>query len=177
MTFLIDEGVQSGKGANCVISLLHSCLEMYGMGETHVHLHADNCAGQNKNSYVMWYLLWRVLTGRHASITMSFLLTGHTKFSCDWCFGLMKRTFRRTKVDCLVDTVKVLTDSSTAGVNVPCLVGQEDGTVLVPMHDWATFLSSYFKKVQAIKSRHHFYFEAAMTGVVTLRPPRQVLLL
>ena len=55
--FLIDESVQSGKGANCVISLLHAYLEMYGMGETHMHLHADNCAGQNKNSYVMWYLL------------------------------------------------------------------------------------------------------------------------
>ncbi|KAK2157426.1 hypothetical protein NP493_1878g00000 [Ridgeia piscesae] len=31
------------------------------------------------------------------------------------------------------------------------------------MHDWATFLSSFFKKVQGIKSHHHFY--AGMTGV------------
>ena len=116
MTFLIDESVQSGKGANCVISLLHSYLEKYGMGKKQMHLHADNCAGQNKNSYVMWYLLWCVLISRHVSITMSFLLTGHTKFSCDCCFGLMKRTFRRTKVDCLEDIVKVVTDSSRAGV-------------------------------------------------------------
>ena len=165
VTFLIDESVHSGKGVNCVISLLHSYHDKYGMGETHMHLHAENCAGQNKNSYVMWYLLWFVLISRHVSITMSFLLTGHTKFSVDWCFELMKRTFRRTKVDCLEDIVKVVTDSSTAGVNVPCLVGQEDGTVLVPMHDWATFLSSFFKKVQGIKSHHHFYFEADTTGV------------
>ena len=159
VTFLLDNSIQSGKGANCVISLLHSFLENYRIGEKHMHLHADNCAGQNKNSYIMWYLLWRVLTGRHVSITMSFLMTGHAKFSCDWCFSLMKRTFRRIKVDCLEDITNVVTNSSTAGINVPCLVGQENGTVLVPMQDWATFLACYFKKVHGIKSRHHFYFE------------------
>ncbi|KAK2181233.1 hypothetical protein NP493_405g02028 [Ridgeia piscesae] len=52
VTFLIDESVQNGKGANCVISLLHSYHEKYGMGETHMHLHTDNCAGQNNNSYL-----------------------------------------------------------------------------------------------------------------------------
>ena len=61
--------------------------------------------------------------------------------------------------------VNVVTNSSTAGINVPCLVGQENGMVLVPMHDWATFLACYFKKVLGIKSRHHFYFETGATGV------------
>ena len=87
VTFLIDESVQSGKGANCVLSLLHSYFEKYGMGETHMHLHTDNCAGQNKHSYVIWYLLWCVLTGQHVSIAMSFLPTGHTKSSYQ---GLLK---------------------------------------------------------------------------------------
>lgn len=50
------------------------------------------CRAKNKNSFVMWYLLWRVLSGWHVSNTMCFLFTRHTKFSCDWCFGLMKRT-------------------------------------------------------------------------------------
>ena len=53
------------------------------MGET------DNYPGQNKNLFVMWYMLWRVLTDRHRSIKMSFLLAGRTKFSCDWCFGFV----------------------------------------------------------------------------------------
>lgn len=159
VTFLLDESVQTGKGSNCVISLLHFFLENYGLREKHMHLHADNCAGQNKNSFVMWYLMSRVLTGRHISIKMSFLLAGHNTFSCDWCFGLFKRNFRRNKVDCLEDIANVVQTSSPSGVNVPCLCGKEDGTVLVPMFDWSTFLARYFKKVENIKAYHHFHFK------------------
>ena len=47
-----------GKGANTVISLLHFFFENYGLGETEVHLHADNCCGQNKTKYALiQYLL------------------------------------------------------------------------------------------------------------------------
>ncbi|KAL2104400.1 hypothetical protein ACEWY4_001268 [Coilia grayii] len=165
VTFLLDECVQTGKGSNCVISLLHFFLENYGLGEKHMHLHADNCAGQNKNSFVMWYLMWRVLTGRHASIKMSFLLAGHTKFSCDWCFGLFKRNLRRNKVDCLDDIANVVKTSSPSGVNVPCLCGREDGTILVPMFDWSAFLGTYFKKLENIKAYHHFTFNNQSTSV------------
>ena len=165
VTFLIDECVQTGKGGNCVISLLHYYLENYGLGESHMHLHADNCSGQNKNSYVMWYMMWRVLTGRHESIDMSFLLSGHTKFSCDWCFGLFKRNFRATKVDCLNDIVASVTDSSPAGIDVPQLNGIEDGTVIVQAYNWATFFAQFFTKVKDIKSYHHFHFDSESSGV------------
>ena len=57
---------------------------------------------------MMQYLAWRVLVGLHRTITISFLIVGHTKFSPDWCFGLFKQKFRRTKVSCLDDIVKVV---------------------------------------------------------------------
>ena len=41
----------------------------------------------------MAYLLWRVMAGLHKEITISFLLVGHSKFSSDWCFGLLKWLF------------------------------------------------------------------------------------
>ena len=69
------------------------------------------------------------------------------------------------KVSCLEDNANVVTDSSTAGVNAPCVVGREDGIVPVPMHDWTTFLASHSKKVQGINSRQHCYFEADTAGV------------
>ena len=76
--------------------------------------------------------------------TMNFLLARHTKLSFDWCFGLIKRTFRRTKVDCHQYIAQVVANSSTVGINVARLLGHEDDTVLVPMHDRSTFLGQHF---------------------------------
>ncbi len=41
------------------------------------------------------------MTGRHTHVTLSFLVVGHTKFSPDWCFGLLKRLYRRTNIGSL----------------------------------------------------------------------------
>ena len=46
---LTDEEENPGKGADCVITLVHRYLEHHGAGEKDVYLHADNCVGQNKN--------------------------------------------------------------------------------------------------------------------------------
>ena len=61
VNYLIDESVNTGKGANTIISLLHHFLATHNFREANLHLHADNCSGQNKNRYVMQYLAWRVL--------------------------------------------------------------------------------------------------------------------
>ena len=98
MIFLTDEAGECGKGAN-VISRLQYFLETRGLGENEVFLHADNCTSQKKMIvYMMQYLAWRTLTNRHTSITLSFLLVGHTKFASYWCFGLFKHHYRCTKV-------------------------------------------------------------------------------
>ena len=153
----------AGKGANVAVSMLHYFFENYGIGECHVKLHADNYSGQNKNSCMMWYMMWRVLTGRHMTITLSFLLTGHTKFSCDWCFGLVKRLYRKTKVDCLQDIVTVVEQSSD--VNIPQLCGTENGNVIVPTFDWTIFLATHFCKAQNIKKSHHFHFAKGSSNI------------
>ena len=57
VNYLIDEAV--GKGENVTISYVHHYFENHGLGETDAHLHADNCSGQNKNNYFIWYLAWQ----------------------------------------------------------------------------------------------------------------------
>ena len=102
VNFLIDEAVDTGKGANATISYLHYYLENHGLGETDAHFHADNCSGQNKNNYFLWYLAWRTLT-LHQSITYSFLIAGHTKFGPDRCFGLIKKSYKVSYVSSLYE--------------------------------------------------------------------------
>ena len=57
MNYLIDECMVASKGANTVISLLHHFLEHHSLGEQSVHLHADNCSGQNKNNFMVQVIL------------------------------------------------------------------------------------------------------------------------
>ena len=96
INFLVDESVLTGKGANSTISLVHYYFGKFGLGETDAYIHTDNCSGQNKNNYFLWYYAWRTIVGLHWSILYSFLVAGHTKFSPDWCFGLAKQASRKT---------------------------------------------------------------------------------
>ena len=51
INYLIDEASDTGKGSNTIVSMLHHFFSEHGLGETHVHLHADNCVGQNKKTH------------------------------------------------------------------------------------------------------------------------------
>ena len=125
VNYLTDESGDCGKGTNVVVSQLHHFFETHGLGESEVFLHADNCTGQNKNNYMVHYLAWRILTGRHRKITMSFLVVDHTKFAPDWCFGLLKQKYRRTKIESLTGLAAVV--HKPAECNFSQLVTTEDG--------------------------------------------------
>jgi len=117
MNYLIDESVSCGKGANAVISMLHHFLENFGFGEQNLERTADNCAGQNKNTYLMWYLIWRLANGFNKKASISFMLAGHTKFAPDWCFALFKRQYRRTFVSSLKDIEQVHSFNNVSFIN------------------------------------------------------------
>ena len=162
INYLIDEAVDMGKGSNAIVSMLHHYFSHHGLGEKTAHLHADNCGGQNKNATMVHYLIWRVMTGLHDQITLSFMIPGHTKFSPDWCFGLMKKKYRRTKVGGLTDLIDVVNHSAVVNVAQP--TGSADGEVVVPTYDWQEFFTPHLKKVTGIKKLHHLRFESSSPG-------------
>lgn len=167
VNFLTDEAGECGKGANNVISRLHYFLETHGLGEKVVYLHADNCTGQNKNNCMVQYLAWRALTHRHTSITLSFLVVGHTKFAPDWCFGLFKRHYRRTKVGSLKAIAQTVNES--AECNFSQLVCDEDGTTIVPTYNWTDFFAPHLKKITHIKKYHHFRCDSSKPGILFVK--------
>ena len=105
--------------------------------------------------------------GLHNSITYSFLPVGHTKFSPDWCFGLLKQRLRNSKVDRSEDLVGVVEKSSS--VNIAQLNGTQKGEVLVKTYNWEEILSPAFKKVPQIKRLHHFYISKTDEGIPLLK--------
>ena len=167
INYLIDEAMDVGKGSNAIVSMLHHFFETHGLGEVHVHLHADNCVGQNKNNTMIQYLCWRVLCGLHSTVTLSFMVVGHTKFSPDWCFGLLKQRYRRSRVGCLDDVVKVVEESATC--NTAQLVGTQDGQTVVTTYDGAAMLGRHLRKIKGVKKFRHFRFDSSTPGVVHVR--------
>ena len=149
--------------------MLHHFLAHHSLGETSVHFHADNCTGQNKNRYLMCYLMWRILTGLHTEVKISFLPVGHTKFSPDWCFGLFKRRYRKTKIGCLDDIVAAVNQS--AAPNFAQLVGSQDGTTIVPMYNWSDYFEEKTVKtaLKGITQMHHFRFLSSRPGKVKVK--------
>ena len=101
VNYLIDENDIPGKGANCVVSMLHHYLETHSHCGQEILLHADNAVGQNKNNVMMQYLCWRILSGRSQRVKISFMIAGHTKFAPDRFFGLLKKCYRKTDVSSL----------------------------------------------------------------------------
>ena len=73
----------------------------------------------------------------HDSILYSFLIAGHTKFSPDWCFGLIKQSFRRRNVSSLFDLMEAVDQSTVTAVNISKLCGLHVGSSLLsrnPLH-------------------------------------------
>ena len=167
INYLIDEASNTGKGSNAIVSMLHHFFQVHALGETEVHLHADNCVGQNKNNTMLHYLIWRVMVGLHRCIILSFLVVGHTKFAPDWCFGLLKRSYRRAKVGCLADLERVVDLSAEA--NIPQLVGKQEGETIVPTYDWMKMFSGHLRKLKNIKKYHHFTIDGSRPGAVSIK--------
>ena len=88
-------------------------------------------------------------------------------FSPDWCFGLIKQLYRRTKVGSLKSIAEVINKS--AECNVAQLVSREDSSTIVPMCMWANFLTLHFKKIPGIKTFHHFRMLQATLGVMFVK--------
>lgn len=166
VNFLMDESHNVSKGSSAVISYLHYFFEHYSLGEIEVDLHCDNCSGQNKNNYVLAYLMWRTIVGLHQRISVHFLIAGHTKFSPDWCFGLLKKCFRRTEVSTLQELADCVRNSTQKNVNIPQIVGPENGPAVVPVYDWQSFLAPIYRTVPRLKDHQHFTFNSSQPGTL-----------
>jgi hypothetical protein len=168
--FLTDELEFVDKGSNAVISYLHAFFELYGLGEKVVYLQADNCVGQNKNKYVMWYLLWRTLNNLHEKITLSFMVKGHTKFSPDGYFGLFKIQYQKENIDWMGDVIKCVREASNNSIiPLPYGLSLKRKEPFYQFYDWKSFLSTIFKEIPKITSYNYFSCNNKDLGILKLK--------
>ncbi|XP_056003731.1 uncharacterized protein LOC125678765 [Ostrea edulis] len=164
--YLIDEDQTIGRdgknahGLNTVISILHHHFQNYSMGEKCAVLHCDNCPGQNKNRYVIGYLLWRVMIGLYRAIELHMQIPGHTKCQVDAGFAQIKKKYRRSDCDTLQHVADVVSKSSKS--NEAVII--EDGNV--KYYEWKEYIKTTFQPLKGIRKFHYFTFSALLPGVV-----------
>ncbi|CAG8722437.1 3970_t:CDS:2, partial [Rhizophagus irregularis] len=65
INYVIDEGEMAddgkqGKGANCTLSLVLHAIQKYNRGEKKLIVACDNCVGQNKNNFTLFFYSWLI---------------------------------------------------------------------------------------------------------------------
>ena len=93
-------------------------------------------------------------------------MTGHTKFSPDRCFGLLKKNFWQWFSSSIFDIANVVESSSVAGTNIAEICGLPAGCVLILVFEWTAFFEKLFKKIPNVKTYHHFKLISSEPGRV-----------
>src|SRR5215813_4889755 len=163
INYVLDENELLGKGPNGMLSLVSDGIKQLNKGEKHLKVTCDNAGGQNKNNATIWFYLYLVIAGYYESIELNFMVPGHTKFKCDGSFGLIKRLYRNTTVDCVDHVVEVVRRSSIAGLNKARRYNGKDG---FKYFDIISGLETYFKKLHGLQKYQHFLFTSSQPGVV-----------
>lgn len=148
----------SSKNSDTVVAMLHHAIESRSESEADLYLTADNCSGQNKNRTVVQYCLWRVMTGRNRSVTLSFLIPGHTKNHCDGGFGRIKKALYRQESLITPDHVVSVAERLT---NIHPKRGEE-----VEWLRWTDYLGQFFKPAVGISSFYVFHMSINFPGHV-----------
>lgn len=169
INYLIDEADFPEKNANTVISLLDHFFTHHGLGEMNAYLTADNCVGQNKNNALIQYLMYRVLSKLHTKIEMSFLIVGHTKFSPDSHFGLIRQRYRQASVYTYDQLARLIGESAIDGYNVCQRYAEDTSKSTIIYRDWTSWLANYFKMIPNITSYHHFKMDVVDKGVIIVK--------
>ena len=81
------------------------------------------------------------------------MVPGHTKFKCDGSFGLIKKLYRKTTVDCVNHIVEVVKKSSAAGLNKAQCYENGNGFQYLDLN---SVLGIFFKKLNGLQKYQHF---------------------
>lgn len=113
----------AGKGSEEVISMLRHFLRtvVIDTEPSRLTVYADNCCGQNKNNFVVKFLLGLVHTGTFEQVDLKFFIKGHTKNAVDRGFAHVRKKFARQDIwtmSSLLETVDSVATLSRA-IHIP----------------------------------------------------------
>ncbi|GES99427.1 hypothetical protein GLOIN_2v1769618 [Rhizophagus clarus] len=156
-----DNGKQE-KGVNYTLSLVWHAILNYNHEEKKLVVTYDNCVGQNKNNFSLFFYSWLIDHGLYEEIELNFMIPEHIKFICDSCFGLIKVLYQKSKVNTIDDVVSIIDRSTTIHLNTSQRYLNGEG---FKYYNFKDYFQKY-KKLSNIQKQHHFYFTSLHPGKV-----------
>ncbi len=131
----------------------------------------DNCAGQNKNRFMMWFLSYMsIMRPSTTLISLSFLVAGHTKNFCDACFELCKRSLKGKDILSPKDIAHAFQNSCKCNQVVL------SDNIKRKWYDWKLFLEQYYDGViPQVSIIYEFEFRPAIPGTVFFKQYAELL--
>ncbi|EGZ12224.1 hypothetical protein PHYSODRAFT_516866 [Phytophthora sojae] len=132
-------------------------------GKTRLTVYADNCSGQNKNNYVIKFLLAQVHMGALQHVDYKFFVKRHTKNSCDRGFGHIRKHV--AKVDCwtMDHLVEAVSSASKSSITVHLPRGSS------AFKSYKPILTELYKRLDGIQKFQIFTMDASQPGVVVCK--------
>lgn len=93
------------------------------------------------------------------------MISGHTKFNPDGKFGMIKKLYRKSTINCADDFVEVVGKSSLQGLNKVQRYKEGEGFQYL---DIKSGLEKYFKKLPNL-TKYHYFLCADNLGVVKVQ--------
>lgn len=172
--FLIGEGSTPGfdnsesHNANVILTSLDKLLSLDQLQlKSILRIQMDNCSGQNKNRYTIWYLVNLLMNSPQLqSIEIGFMLTGHTRCAVDANFGSFKKTYRTHDASTLTDLGSLVTRSSEVN-----MVEYSTGDWM----DWKGFVNdNHLHAISGISKYHYFHLTRSFDGQVSIKAKERI---
>ena len=96
------------------------------------------------------------------------MVAGHTKFSPDGFFGLIKLLLRKSEVDNLNDLTKIIQYSTTGKYNIVQTVFDDKENQVVYCYKQTDQLKQNFTTIPNILKQHYFEFNSLYQGQVKI---------
>jgi hypothetical protein len=154
---------KGGKGSNEVISMLYRVIKEHKERNPvyeKLTVYADNCVGQNKNNFVVKFLMLLCHLGMFNEVNLKFFVKGHTKNACDRGFGHIRKYVMNQEIW----TFKHLADAvvSSASSNKCTALEDED----TPFSNYKIPLDEIYHNIKGVTSYQIFRTTTDMKGTV-----------
>ncbi|DBA01416.1 TPA: hypothetical protein N0F65_007313 [Lagenidium giganteum] len=127
-------------------------------------VYADNCCGQNKNNFVVKFMLLLAHVGMFKEVRLRFLVKGHTKTARDRSFAFVRKKYMRSDRWTLEQFAKVV---HAAGGKSPsekckCVIAETSDV----FYDNKPIVNELYKNIAGITKYEMFRTEHSSPGVV-----------